>query len=121
METINGTTVILPDPGGAASEAARGPVEFGPDRTGDYVAMPAGDQSPPLHIHPHTDEALYVAEGELTFRLGDRDVVAGAGSIVFVPRGIEHTARNSGTGPMRGMIILSPGAAEHLFLPVEAA
>lgn len=123
METINGAKVILPDPGGAAGEAARGPVEFGPDWTGDYVAMvgamPAGDQGPPLHIHPHTDEAFYVAEGELSYRFGDREAVAGAGSFVFVPRGIEHTARNSGTGPMRGMIILSPGGAEHLFQPVE--
>ena len=124
METVGGATVILPDPGGAAAEAARGVVVLGPEQgNAAYVAwvgvMAAGDQGPPLHVHPNTDEGFYVAEGELTFRLGDREVAAGAGSCVFVPRGVVHTARNSGPGPMRGMIILSPGGAEHVTQPVE--
>ena len=57
METIHGATVIFPDPGGVATEAARGPILLGPDTTEDAYtvmvgAMPAGDQGPPLHIHP---------------------------------------------------------------------
>jgi quercetin dioxygenase-like cupin family protein len=124
MEMINGATVILPDPSGALGEAARGPVVLGPEETQEaYVvmvgAMPAGDEGPPLHLHPSTDEAFYIAEGELTFQLEDRDVVAGAGSFVFVPRGMVHTARNSGPGPMRGLLLLSPGGAEHIIQPVE--
>lgn len=126
MEQINEATVIVPDAGGAAAEAARGLVVFGPNETGQaYVvmvgAMAAGDPGPPLHLHPHTDEAFYIAEGELTFQLGDREVVAGAGAFVFVPRGVVHTARNSGSGPMRGMLLLSPGDAEHIVQPVETA
>ena len=40
MEAINGATVILPDAGGAAAEAARGPVILGPEQTGEaYVVM----------------------------------------------------------------------------------
>ena len=125
METFNGAMVIFPDPGGPDAEAERGPFEFGPAPTSDaYVAMVgvmgAGDQGPPLHIHPFTDEAFYIGQGELTFQLGDREVVAPAGTFVFVPRGMVHTARNSGPGPMRGMFILSPGSAEHVFQPVEA-
>jgi mannose-6-phosphate isomerase-like protein (cupin superfamily) len=124
METINGATVILPDPGGAVAEVERGPIFFGPEAAnGAYSvmvgAMPAGDEGPPLHIHPHTDETFYIAEGELTFRFGDRDVVAGPGTFIFVPRGVVHTARNSGSGPMRGMLLLSPGDAEHITEPVE--
>lgn len=124
METINGATVILPDPGGAAGEAARGPVVLGPgENHGAYVvmvgAMPAGDEGPPLHIHPDTDEAFYIAAGELTFQLEDRQVIAGAGALVYVPRGMVHTARNSGSEPMRGLLILSPGDAEHITQPVE--
>src|SRR5918993_4384277 len=119
MEAVNGATVIFPDVGGAAAEAARGPVVLGPEQTGEaYVvmigAMPAGDPGPPLHIHPHTDEAFSIAEGEMTFQLEDRVVVAGAGTFVFVPRGMIHTARNSGSGPMRGLLLLSPGEAEHI-------
>jgi quercetin dioxygenase-like cupin family protein len=125
METIHGATVISPDPGGAAPEAVRGPMTLGPETTeGAYVAMvgamPAGEEGPPLHIHPYTDEAFYIADGELTFQLGGQEVVAGPGTFVFVPRGVVHTARNSGSGPMRGLLLLSPGGAEHIFQPVES-
>ena len=126
MKTINGATVILPEVGGAAAEATRGPVIVGPSQTqAAYVvmvgAMPAGDAGPPLHIHPHTDEGFYIAEGEMTFQLGDQEVVAGAGAFVFVPRGMVHTAWNSGSGPMRGLLLLSPGDAEHIVQPVATA
>jgi mannose-6-phosphate isomerase-like protein (cupin superfamily) len=125
METIGGATVVLPDPGGPAAEAARGPAVVGPDRTaGVYLALvgalAAGDAGPPLHVHPFTDELFYVGEGEITFTLGDRDVVAGPGTCVFVPRGTAHTARNAGSGPARGLILISPGTAEHATEPVEA-
>ena len=76
-------------------------------------------ETTPLHLHPHTDEAFYVAEGELTFRFPDQELVAPAGTFVFVPRGVVHTAGNSGRGPMRGILIVSPGGAEHSFEPVE--
>jgi quercetin dioxygenase-like cupin family protein len=126
METVNGATVILPEVGGAVAEAARGPVVLGPSQTQEaYVvmvgAMPVGDAGPPLHIHPHTDEGFYIAEGEMTFQLDGREVVAGAGAFIFVPRGMVHTAWNSGSGPMRGLLLLSPGDAEHIVQPVETA
>lgn len=123
-ETIGGATVIAPDPAGIAAEAARGPAWIGAEATsGAYAAMvgamPAGDAGPPLHVHPTTDELFYVGEGELTFTLDGRDVVAGPGTAVFVPRGTVHTARNSGAGPMRGLLLLSPGDAEHVTEPAE--
>ena len=124
MDHINGITVILPDPGGAEGEVVRGPVMLDAQMTnGAYTgmvgAMAAGDPGPPLHYHPHTDETFYVAEGELTFQVGDRQVVAPAGSYVFVPRNVVHTAWNSGGGPMRGMLLFAPGDAEHITVPVE--
>lgn len=82
-------------------------------------AAPDGDPGPPLHIHPHTDEGFYIGDGEMTFQFEDREVVAGAGTFVFVPRGVVHTARNTGGRPMRGLLILSPGDAEHITQPVE--
>jgi quercetin dioxygenase-like cupin family protein len=126
METVNGATVILPEAGEAAADVEREPVVFGPSRNQEaYVvmvgSMPVGDPAPPLHRHPHTDEAFYIAEGQLTFHLGDRELVAGAGAFVFIPRGLVHTAWNSGSGPMRGLLLLSPGGAEHIFQSVETA
>lgn len=121
VTTIDGATVIFPAPGGPDEEAARGvPLSVGADAVaGAYRVLvgsiPAGDEGPPLHVHPHTDEAFYVAEGELTVVFSEREIVATAGTFVSIPRGVVHTARNAGSGPMRGTIIISPGDAEHLF------
>jgi mannose-6-phosphate isomerase-like protein (cupin superfamily) len=119
METINGCTVILP------SESQE-PVSFGASETqGAYRVLtgtiPAGQPAPAFHLHPHTDEAFYIAGGEATFLLGDREVRVTAGGFVFIPRGMPHTAWNSGDEPMLGLIAISPGSAEHVFEPVEAS
>ena len=79
----------------------------------------SGQPAPPFHVHPHTDEAFYVAGGEGTFLLGDREVRVTAGGFVFIPRRMPHTAWNSGDDPMLGLIIISPGGAEHVFEPAE--
>jgi cupin domain len=52
--------------------------------------------------------------------VGDREVPVTAGGLVFVPRGTAHTVWNSGDRPVRGLILVSPGGAEHVFVPVEA-
>jgi mannose-6-phosphate isomerase-like protein (cupin superfamily) len=72
-----------------------------------------------FHTHPHTDEAFYIASGEATFRLGDREICVTSGGFVFVPRGLPHTAWNSGAGPLVALIVISPGRAEHVFEAAE--
>jgi mannose-6-phosphate isomerase-like protein (cupin superfamily) len=118
MEKVDGSMVIGP------SESAE-PTYFGPDETGGaYVGIigifPPGEPAPPFHIHPNTDEGFYVADGEATFRLGDREVSVTAGGFVFVPRGTPHTVWNSGDDPVRGLLVISPGDAEHEFVPAES-
>ena len=118
METINGCTVIR------SSEATE-LVRFGPAETaGSYVvevgSFPPGDPGPPFHLHPNTDETFYVADGQATFQLGDRELQVGAGGLVFVPRGTAHTVWNSGDVAVRGLILISPGNTEHEFVPVAA-
>jgi hypothetical protein len=39
----------------------------------------------PTHLHRSDDEAWYVLEGTLGFRVGDDEVEAGPGDAVFVP------------------------------------
>ena len=56
METVNGCTVI-------ASQDSIETIYFGPaEMAGAYVAIvgvfPPGEPAPPLHLHPHTDEAF---------------------------------------------------------------
>jgi mannose-6-phosphate isomerase-like protein (cupin superfamily) len=115
METINGCTVI-------PSSASPEPAAFGPaEMDGAYrvlvVTVPAGQPAPPFPMHPNTDEAFYVAEGQAGFLLGDREVQVTGGGFVFVPRGMPHTAWNSGDSPLRGLILISPGDAEHVVSP----
>jgi quercetin dioxygenase-like cupin family protein len=116
METINGCTVIR-------STETPEPISFGPAETNASYVVEVGLFAPgtalPPHLHPNTDEVFYVGDGEATFQLGDRELQLGAGAFVFVPRGTTHAVRNSGDGPIRGLIVISPGDAEHEFVPVE--
>lgn len=112
MEEIGGATFVFDHQGE--------PDLLGNDVTsGSYRVMigraPAGE-GPPMHIHPHTDEGFYVGEGEMRFVFPEREVVAGPGTFVFVPRGVEHTAHI--TKALRGLLIYSPGDAEHITEPV---
>ena len=52
---------------------------------------PEGGIAPPLHYHARHAECFFVLEGELTFRLEDREVRADAGTVVFVPPDVVHT------------------------------
>src|SRR5215212_5130733 len=109
MKTVNRCTVI-------SSSDAADPTHFGPaEMAGAYVAVvgvfPPGEPAPPLHRHPDTDEAFYVADGEATFLLHDREVPVTGGGLVFVPRGTAHTVWSSGGRPVRGLIVISPGDA----------
>ena len=76
--------------------------------------FPAGF-GPPLHLHHREDEALYVLEGELRCRLGDRELTAGPGELVFGPREQPHTFK-AGPGGARALVVLTPAGFEQLFL-----
>ena len=71
---------------------------------------PIGPAQPvaPLHVHHGDDEAWYVLEGALGFRLDEREVEARAGSGVFAPRGVAHTYWNAGPGPARYLLVMTP-------------
>jgi len=93
METVSGCTVVRPS--GDAE-----PTRFGPTETeGAYFALvgvfPPGEPAPPPQVRTT------------------------AGGLVFVPRGVAHTVWNSGSDPVRGLIVISPGDREHVALPVE--
>ena len=62
----------------------------------------------PFHVHYADDEAWYVLEGTLAFRLGDQEVQAPAGSAVFVPRGVPHTYWNPQPTAARYLLIMTP-------------
>ena len=53
---------------------------------------------PGLHVHTREDEAIYVIEGVLTVRQGEKTHEAGAGTLVWLPRNEPHTFANPRSG-----------------------
>ena len=62
----------------------------------------------PTHVHHADDEAWYVLEGTLMFRIGGEEVEARAGSAVMVRRGKAHTFWNPSATPARYVIVMTP-------------
>jgi mannose-6-phosphate isomerase-like protein (cupin superfamily) len=69
---------------------------------------------PPLHVHSREDEAMYVLEGQIRFRVGDREFVAGPGAWVWQTRGVPHTFKVESEGA-RALVIFTPGGLERMF------
>jgi mannose-6-phosphate isomerase-like protein (cupin superfamily) len=66
----------------------------------------------PLHVHHTDDEAWYVLEGRLGFRLGEREVVADTGSAVLAQCGMPHTYWNAGPEEARYLLVMTPKIAQ---------
>jgi mannose-6-phosphate isomerase-like protein (cupin superfamily) len=63
----------------------------------------------PLHVHHGDDEAWYVLEGVLRFRIGDEVFEAGAGSAVLAPKGTPHAYGNARRGQRaRYLLVITP-------------
>lgn len=79
---------------------------------------------PPLHVHSREDEAMYVLEGEIRFRQGDHEFVAGPGSWVWGPRGVPHAFKVE-SERARALVLVTPGGFERMFeeagIPVAEA
>lgn len=69
----------------------------------------------PLHLHTREDEYSFVLEGRLGALLGDEEVYAEAGTLVFKPRNQWHTFWNAGDQPLRILEMICPGGIETLF------
>lgn len=61
------------------------------------------------HIHPNTEESIFVVEGEMQFRVGNKRFRASAGDCVLAPRGIGHGLENIGSTPAR-LVTIYPNA-----------
>ncbi len=71
------------------------------------IMPPGGDGG--LHIHLREDESMTILEGELEVTIGDEVSVLKAGASYFAPRGVPQRLRNTGSVPMRGIAVTTPG------------
>jgi mannose-6-phosphate isomerase-like protein (cupin superfamily) len=65
----------------------------------------------PLHLHHADDEAWYILEGTLGFRLGETVIDAPTGSAVLARRGTPHTYWNAGAVEARYLLVMTPTIA----------
>lgn len=79
----------------------------------EEVAPPGAET--PLYLHHHSDEVTCVLSGQYTFKLGDSVTNGGAGSCIFMPRGIPHAWKNNGAEAGRALFIYTPAEAGKLF------
>lgn len=69
----------------------------------------------PVHRHSREDEYTYVLEGRVGALLGEEEVFATVGDLIFKPRDQWHTFWNAGDSPARVLEIICPGGLEELF------
>jgi quercetin dioxygenase-like cupin family protein len=74
----------------------------------------------PIHTHANEDEIMTVVEGEVGARIGDDELVARPGDVVFKPRGVPHTFWNAGDEPARVLELITPAGFERYFEEIAA-
>jgi mannose-6-phosphate isomerase-like protein (cupin superfamily) len=79
----------------------------------EEIAWPGA--GPPPHIHHRETETFYVLEGRLRLLCGDRELEAGPGDFVQVPRGTLHNYKNVGETRARFLVQVVPGGFERCF------
>ena len=69
----------------------------------------------PMHTHDDSDEIAYILSGEITFKIGNEITVGGVGTCAFMPRGVAHAWKNTGTEPGRVLFLYTPANAGSFF------
>jgi hypothetical protein len=68
----------------------------------------------PLHVHPDSDETMYLLEGEILMHLDGRQERVAAGGVVMAPRGLPHAFMV--LSPVARMLCLhTPGCCESFY------
>lgn len=79
--------------------------------------LPPGGRMPPAHSHVGNDEAYFVLDGIVEFRVAGEVVQGTSGTFVLVQAGEAHTFGNTGSEPARLLVLHAPaldGYFEHL-------
>jgi quercetin dioxygenase-like cupin family protein len=78
------------------------------------VTQPPGVASP-LHRHTREAEALFVLEGDITYRAGEDLYELVAGSFLYLPADVPHAFRIRGDHPARFLAMTTPGGLMRLY------
>ena len=124
----NPSTPVICNPAQGRTVAVVGDVyrflATGEDTNGKYalweaIVPPGG--GPPPHVHSREEEGFYVLEGEITFQVGDKRLVAGPGMFANMPVGTPHSFKNESNKPAKMLISVAPAGLERMFMEVGVA
>jgi quercetin dioxygenase-like cupin family protein len=82
----------------------------------EAIVPPGG--GPPPHVHSREEEGFYVLEGEITLWVGEKQLVATAGTFANMPVGTPHSFKNQSSLTARMLISVAPTGLEHMFFEV---
>lgn len=93
----------------------------GEDTNGRYalfeaIVPPGG--GPPPHVHSREEEGFYILEGEITFTIDGKPLVATAGMFANMPVGTPHSFKNESNHPAKMLISVAPAGLEKMFFEV---
>ena len=75
--------------------------------------LPPAGRMPPAHRHVDNDEAYFVLDGVVEFRVGEEVLLGSSGTFVLVPAGDPHTFGNTGNEPARLLILHAPALDQY--------
>ena len=82
----------------------------------EAIVPPGG--GPPPHVHSREEEGFYILQGEITFQVDDKRMVATAGMFANMPVGTPHSFKNESTKSARMLISVAPAGLEKMFFEV---
>ncbi|HEY8619722.1 MAG TPA: cupin domain-containing protein [Dermatophilaceae bacterium] len=72
------------------------------------VTQPPGIATP-LHRHTREAEAFFLLDGSMTYRAGNQMFHLSAGDFIWLPVGLPHAFRVTGSNPVRFLGFTAPG------------
>ena len=80
--------------------------------------LPPGGRMPPAHRHSGNEEAYFVLDGVVEFRVAGEVFEGTSGTFVLVPSGEDHTFGNTSAEPARLLVLHAP-ALDRYFAELE--
>lgn len=78
---------------------------------GEVILLP--EKGHDRHNHPDAEEILYVLSGEGEQMINDEEPFPiKAGDVLYIPKGVYHSTKNTSWEPLRLLAFYNPGGAE---------
>jgi mannose-6-phosphate isomerase-like protein (cupin superfamily) len=105
---VDGMTMRKMPNGGESRDVLRGALVTGEAVGVHESVLPVGSVPNPQHVIQHS-ELIMVQEGMVEFEHGDQAEKVGAGGVIYVALGTQHTLKNVGDVPAKYFVVAVGG------------